>query len=62
MVHWSINQVSVVSMAGAPSSQCQRRQPPRLCIVIHALDDQHVVLEALATIGMPLLSPLTATR
>ena len=62
MVHRSIDQVGVVSMASAPSSQRQRRQPPGLCVIIHALYDQHVVLETLATIGMPLLSPLTASR
>ena len=62
MVHWSVNQVSVVSMASVPSSQRQRRQSPCLRVVIHALYDQHVVLQMLATIGMPWLSPLTASR
>lgn len=62
MVHRSIDQVSIVSLASVPSSQRQRRQPPGLCVIIHALYDQHMVLEMLAAIGMPLLSPLTASR
>ncbi len=61
VIHGSIDQVSVMPCSSVTPVECQRRQTSRLCILVKALNDQHVMGHTLTAVALPRLHPLTPT-
>ena len=53
VVHGSIQQVGVVPISCVPTIQGEGRETSCLCVCIHALNDQHMLLQSLTPVGLP---------
>ena len=53
MIHRPVDHVGVVPGTCVPAMEGYGGQSPGLCVGIHALKDQHEVLQPLAAVGVP---------